>query len=474
VRKFVIPAKLALEWIYRGAGIQLIVFLSLPAFALTPQEDLAKNIYRELVETNTVHPDGDNTAAAKAMAKRLLDAGFDPADVQVIEPAPRKGNLVARLRGTGELKPMLLLAHIDVVEARKEDWSDGLDPFRLTERDGYWYGRGVLDDKAMAAAFVANLIAYRKEGFRPKRDIIVALTADEEGGTHNGVAWLLKNHRSLVDAEFALNEGGGGQYRGGKPFIHGVQVGEKMYLSFDFEATNPGGHSSVPERDNAIYELAAAMDRLAGLELPPRIGYVTRAYLAKLANIEEGQLALDIAALAAGRGDAAALKRVSAVARYNAQIRTTCVATRIEGGHADNALPQRAKATVNCRLLPGEDPAFVLAELQKAAGSKVKVTARGNPNPSEATDAQSPVMKAIGKVSDAMWPGTPVVPVMSTGATDGSRLRNADIPTYGVSGIFVEYGELRIHGRDERIATKAFFEANRFLYLLVRDLSSGP
>jgi acetylornithine deacetylase/succinyl-diaminopimelate desuccinylase-like protein len=361
-----------------------------------------------------------------------------------------------------------------VVEARKEDWSDGLDPFKLNEKDGYFHGRGVLDDKAMAAIFVANLVRYRKEGYLPKRDIIVALTADEEGGTHNGIAWLLKNHRALIAAEFALNEGGGGQYRGGKPMMHAVQVSEKMYLTFDFEATHSGGHSSIPLRENAIYELAAALDRLAKLELPPRIGYVARAYLGKLANIETGQRAEDIAALAAGSGDEAALRRVSAVPNYNAQLRSTCVATRIEGGHADNALPQRATATVNCRLLPGEDPAFVLEELRKVAGSKVKVAARDQTRPSEATDAESPVMKAIEKVTQSIWPGTPVVPVMSAGATDGSRLRNAEIPTYGVSGLFVEYGEVRIHGRDERIAVGAFFDAGRFLYLLVRDLSSGP
>jgi acetylornithine deacetylase/succinyl-diaminopimelate desuccinylase-like protein len=453
--------------------LRFLLFVALPAFALTPREELARDIFRELVETNTVHPEGDNTAVAKAMARRLVDAGFDAADVQVIEPAPRKGNLVARLRGTGELKPMLLLAHIDVVAARKEDWSGGLDPFRLTEKDGYWYGRGVLDDKAMAAIFVATLIGYRKEGYRPKRDIILALTADEEGGTHNGVAWLLKYHRALIDAEFALNEGGGGQYRGGKPFLHGVQVGEKMYLNFDFEATSPGGHSSVPERANAIYDLAAALDRLARLELPARVGYMTRAYFARLANIEEGQLARDIAAVAANAGDEEALRRVSAIPRYNAQVRSTCVATRVEGGHADNALPQRARSTVNCRLLPGEDPQFVESELRKVAGPAVKVTARDTVLPSEATDARSPVMATISRLTEVMWPGTPVVPVMSTGATDGSRLRNADIPTYGVSGIFVEYGEMRIHGRDERIAIPAFHDADRFLDRLVRDLSSG-
>ena len=434
---------------------------------------LARDLYRELVEIRTVHPDGDNTAAARAMARRLLEAGFDAKDVEVVEPAPRKGNLVARLRGTGELRPLLLLAHIDVVEAKAEDWSDGLDPFRLTEKDGYYYGRGTLDDKAMAAIFVANLARLRAEGFRPKRDIVVALTADEEGGTHNGVAWLLRHRRELVDAEFALNEGGAGTLRDGKPWIHGVQVGEKMYLSFDLEATHPGGHSSVPTRDNAIYDLAAALSGVARLELPARVGYVTRAHFMRLANIESGELADAIAAVAAGRADDAQLRRVSSEPRYNAQLRTTCVATKLEGGHAENALPQRAKAVVNCRLLPGEDPDFVLRELQRAAGERVRVKARGAPRASEATDARSPVMRTIERVSESMWPGVPVVPLMSAGATDGSRLRNAGIPTYGVSGLFLEHGEVRIHGRDERLAVKSFVEGTEFLHRLVKALAAG-
>ncbi len=451
--------------------------LALPACAVAteaaPHDRFTRDIYRELVEIRTVHPDGDNTAAARAMARRLLEAGFDAKDVEVVEPAPRKGNLVARLRGTGELRPLLLLAHIDVVEAKAEDWSDGLDPFRLTEKDGYYYGRGTLDDKAMAAIFVANLARLRAEGFRPKRDIVVALTADEEGGTHNGVAWLLRHRRELVDAEFALNEGGAGTLRDGKPWIHGVQVGEKMYLSFDLEATHPGGHSSVPTRDNAIYDLAAALSGVARLELPARVGYVTRAHFMRLANIESGELADAIAAVAAGRADDAQLRRVSSEPRYNAQLRTTCVATKLEGGHAENALPQRAKAVVNCRLLPGEDPDFVLRELQRAAGERVRVKARGAPRASEATDARSPVMRTIERVSESMWPGVPVVPLMSAGATDGSRLRNAGIPTYGVSGLFLEHGEVRIHGRDERLAVKSFVEGTEFLHRLVKALAAG-
>jgi acetylornithine deacetylase/succinyl-diaminopimelate desuccinylase-like protein len=444
-----------------------------PAVAeLTAHRQLARDLYRELVEIRTVHPDGDNTAAARAMAKRLLDAGFDPGDVEVVEPAPRKGNLVARLRGTGELKPLLLLAHIDVVEARAADWSDGLDPFRLTEKDGHFYGRGTLDDKAMAAHFVANLIRYRAEGFRPRRDLIVALTADEEGGTHNGVAWLLKNRRDLIEAEFAVNEGGGGVLRDGRPYAHGVQVGEKMYLSFDVEATSAGGHSSVPTRENAIYDLAQALVGISRLELPARVGYITRASFARLANIEEGELAAAIAAVAAGRADEEQMRRVSQVPRYNAQLRTTCVATKAEAGHAENALPQRAAAVVNCRLLPGEDPDFVLEELRKAAGDRVKVRARGEPRLSEATDAHGPFMEAIRRVSESMWPGVPVFPVMSAGATDGSRLRNAGIPTYGVSGLFVEQGEIRIHGRDERLGVKSFFEGLEFQYRLVKAVAA--
>ena len=438
-----------------------------------PHDQLTLEIYRELVEINTVHPNGDNTAASRAMARRLLDAGFDAKDVQVIEPAPRKGNLVARYRGTGELRPILLLAHIDVVDARKEDWSDNLDPFKLTERDGYYYGRGTLDDKAMAAIFVANLIRYREEGYRPKRDIVVALTADEEGGTNNGVAFLLRNHRAGIDAEFALNEGGGGKWRNGKPFMQGVQVGEKFYQTYIFEATSAGGHSSVPGNENAIYDLAGALERLSALQFPARVSLITRLYFAKLALTETGALAEAIAALARKEASEAQMAEISRVPRHNAQLRTTCVATRLEAGHADNALPQRARAVVNCRLLPGDKPEMVDAELRRVAGPRVTVSAQNPVTVSEASDPESPPMKTIQRVSESLWPGIPVVPVMSTGATDGLQLRNAGIPVYGVDGIFVEHGEIRIHGRDERVAVRAFFDASEFLYRLVKAFGSG-
>ena len=451
-------------------------FLSASALAqpLSADQQLARDIYRELIEIRTVHPDGDNTAAARAMAKRLLDAGFDPADVRVLEPAPLKGNLVARLRGTGELKPLLLLAHIDVVEARKEDWSEGLDPFKLTERGGYFYGRGTIDDKAMAAAYVASLIRYKRAGLRPKRDIIVALTADEEGGTHNGVQWLLANHRPLIEAEFALSEGAMGRMVGGKPTLLGVQVSEKMYLSFELESTNAGGHSSLPRRDNAIFELAAALDRLSTHEFPAHVSYVLRMLAEKTVESEAGDRAVAMRALAGGNATEAQLRLVAESPSFNAQLRTTCVATRLEGGHADNALPQRAKATVNCRLLPGEKAEFVQAELQRVAGPRVTVTAKNPLFESAATDAQSPVMAAIARVGKGFWPSAELLPVMSAGATDGSRLRNAGIPTYGVTGIFIEHGEDRMHGRDERVAVKSLFDSVEFTYQLMVTLVTGP
>jgi len=458
------------------AAIAAACLAACSAFAQpsTQGRQLALDIYRELIEIRTVHPDGDNTAAARAVAKRLVDAGFDPKDVQVLEPAPRKGNLVARLRGTGELKPLLLLAHIDVVDAKKEDWSGGIDPFRLTERDGYFYGRGTIDDKGMAAALVMAMIRMKQEGLKPKRDVILALTADEEGGTHNGVRWLLEQHRPLIDAELALSEGAMGRLVNGKPTLLGVQVGEKMYQSFDFEVSNPGGHSSLPRRDNAIYELAAALDRLSRHEFPAHTSsYVLRQLAASSAADETGEKAAALRALSEGRATDAQLKVISESPGFNAQMRTTCVATRLEGGHADNALPGRARATVNCRLLPGEKSAFVEAELKRVAGPAVAVKAKNELFASEATDARSPVMKSIAKVAGAVWPGVEILPVMSAGATDGSRLRNAGIPTYGVTGLFIERGEDRMHGRDERVLVKSFFDSVEFLRQLTLTLVMG-
>jgi acetylornithine deacetylase/succinyl-diaminopimelate desuccinylase-like protein len=440
----------------------------------TPQQKPLYDIFKEMIESRTVHPEGDNTELAKKVAARLKTAGFDEKDISVITPpdGAKKGNLIVRMKGTGEKKPVLLLAHIDVVDARKEDWSDNLDPFKLTEKDGYYYGRGVLDDKAMAAIFVANLIRLKAENFKPKRDIILALTADEEGGSHNGVAYLLKNHRELINAEFALNEGGGGTIRQGKPFAQNIQVSEKVYLTFDFEATNAGGHSSVPVRENAIYDLSAALGRLSQYDFPAQLNFVTRLNFNRLADVEEPKLAEAMKALARGEANPEQMKAVSAIPRYNSIMRTTCVATRLDAGHADNALPQRAKATVNCRLLPGEKPDAVQNELQKLAGDKVKVAPRGEANASEPSDAQSAPFKIMARVSESMWPGVAVIPVMSSGATDGSRLRNDGIPTFGASGIFNEFGEVRIHGRDERVPIKSLYDGQEYLYRLVKALAT--
>jgi len=454
-------------------GAALAAFASL-ARAEPVQRDFLLETYRELIETDTAQPAGDTTVAARAMARRLLDAGFDPGDVQVIEPYPRRGNLVARLRGTGEMKPVLLLAHLDVVPASREDWSDNLDPYKLTERDGYFYGRGTLDDKAMGAIFVANLVRMKREGFRGKRDVILALTADEEGGPHNGVEWLLDHRRDAIDAELALNEGGQGTWIDGKPFIHGVQVSEKVYQSFAFEATSAGGHSSLPGKENAIYDLAGALERLALLELPVRITGSTRRYFAAIGGAEgAGGFADALAAVGRGDPSEAQLARLSSVPRFNAQLRTTCVATRVEGGHADNALPARARAIVNCRLLPTEKPAFVKAELERVAGDKVKVTALNEAGSSPPADIDSPAMRTIERVSQSMWPGVPVVPTMTTGATDGAQLLRAGVAVYGTNGIFMERGENRLHGRDERVPVKSFFEGAEYLDRLVRELAAG-
>jgi acetylornithine deacetylase/succinyl-diaminopimelate desuccinylase-like protein len=453
----------------------LLVLLTTSVFAQpTPQQKPLYDIFKEMVESRTVHPEGDNTELAKKVATRLKAAGFDEKDISVVTPpdGAKKGNLIVRMKGTGEKKPVLLLAHIDVVDARKEDWSDNLDPFKLTEKDGYYYGRGVLDDKAMAAIFVANLIRLKAENFKPKRDIILALTADEEGGSHNGVAYLLKNHRNLIDAEFALNEGGGGTIRQGKPFAQNIQVSEKMYLTFDFEATNAGGHSSVPVRENAIYDLSAGLNRLSEYDFPAQLNFVTRLNFNRLAQVESEPLAGAMLALARGEATPEQMKTVSAIPRYNSIMRTTCVATRLDAGHADNALPQRAKATVNCRLLPGEKPTSVHDQLQKLAGEKVKVAPRGEANASEPSDAQSAPFKIMARVSETMWPGVAVIPVMSSGATDGSRLRNDGIPTFGASGIFNEFGEVRIHGRDERVPIKSLYDGQEYLYRLVKALAT--
>ncbi len=451
----------------------LLLLASTAQGAPPPLDDAARrlthDIYKQLIEINTTESSGNTTTAAEAMAARLHDAGFPAADVQVLAPNPRKGNLVARLRGSTKAKPILLLAHLDVVEAKREDWS--VDPFTFTEKDGYYYGRGTSDDKAMAAIFVANLIRYKQEGLTPKRDIVLALTADEETGDSNGVSWLLQQHRDLIDAAFALNEGGGGRLKDGKRIYNGVGASEKVYVSFKLETHNKGGHSSVPRPDNAIYELAEGLTKLGKFQFPVELNEVTRAYFERMSKLEEGQTAADMAAVAKGDADAAA--RLSQTAVYNALMRTTCVATRLEGGHADNALPQMARATVNCRVLPGDSADEVRNTILKILNDPgIEVTWIDKPKPSPPSPLDVAVMGPIEEVTNEFWPGVPVMPLMATGASDSLYLRNAGIPSYGVSGLFAELNDSRAHGRDERVGIPQFYDSLQFLYVLVKRLAS--
>ncbi len=461
------------------AGVLLLALASSsPATAQTGSNDVrAREIFKELIEINTTDSVGNNTQAAEAMAARLKAAGFPASDIQVLGPDPRKGNLVFRWRGSGARRPLLLLAHLDVVEAKREDWS--FDPFVFLEKDGFFYGRGTSDDKAMAAQLVANLIRLKEEGYRPDRDLILALTSDEEGGSFNGVDWLVKNHRDLIDAEFAINEGGGGNMRKGKYLTNEVQASEKVFQDFRFEVTNAGGHSSLPVKDNAIYHLSDGLARLAKFDFPVQLNEVTRAYFERSASVEsDPKVAADMRAVARATPDPAAAARLSAAVPYwNSMMRTTCVATRLAGGHANNALPQLATANVNCRILPGVSPSSVRDKLVEiVADSQIKISFVGEANPSKPSPLRPDVMNAVESLTKEMFPGTVVVPVMSTGATDGLYLRNGEIPTYGIDGTFGDMDDVRAHGRDERVGVKQFFEGLQFQYRLIKALSSsaGP
>lgn len=442
------------------------------AGTLTDHEAMAREIFAELIGINTTDSVGDNTAAVEAMAKRLLAAGYPAADVQILTPVERKGNLVARLRSPAPTaKPLLLLAHVDVVEADPADWS--VAPFELLERDGYFYGRGTGDDKDEAAIYTAIMVKLKREGYRPNRDIIVALTADEEGGDYNGVEYLLAQHRDLVDAAFVLNEGGGGAIQDGRHLANMVQAAEKVYQSYQLEVTNPGGHSSLPRDDNAIYQLAQALLEVRALTFPVELNEVTRAFLSQGAVT----LPAEERALAEGLLETPpnphSVEYFSKIPAFNSRLRTTCVATELSGGHAENALPQRARATVNCRILPGVDPASVQAALTAAIGdAEITITPVREPRPSPPSPLTEEVMAPMLEATEAIWPGVPVVPTMSTGATDGLYFRNVGIPVYGVSGMFADIADNRAHGRDERIPVKSFYDALAFLERLVRDYTS--
>jgi acetylornithine deacetylase/succinyl-diaminopimelate desuccinylase-like protein len=460
--------------------LSIAVAATLPAIGsawaegLTPQQQLAHDIYQELVEIDTTTATGDTKRAAEAMAARLRAAGFPDADVHAFSPAPRKGDLVARLHGSGAKRPILLVAHLDVVPAPRGDWST--DPFKLTEKDGYFYGRGVGDDKYMAASFIANLIRYKREGYRPDRDIIVALETDEEIFDHDGlgIQWLIKNHRDLIDADFALNEGGGVVLKGGKPIIENVQTSEKVVASYQLEVKNGGGHSAVPSRDNAIYHLAEGLVRLSKFDFPFKLNSTTRAYFERAAQFEDAQTAADMRAILADPPDVAAVARLSASPLHNAELRTTCVATMLEAGQAINALPQLASAKINCRIMPGEPVDEVTATLKRVlADDQIDQRRLDESVISEPSALREDVMGAIEKLSGEFFPGAVVLPTMSAGATDGSFLRNAGIPTYGHSGMATESGDSRIHGRDERVPVTSFYNGSEYLYRLVKMLAGG-
>ena len=443
-----------------------------PTMPPEPDRLLAREIFQEMVGINSGFTTGATTPVAEAAARRLKSAGFPDADVFVGGAIPTKANLVARYRGTGRLRPILLLAHIDVVEAKREDWS--MDPFTLVERDGYFYGRGTGDDKAQAAVWIANMIRYKREGFKPDRDIIVALTADEEGGgPYNGVEWLLKNKRDLIEAEFCVNEGGWGEAVAGRRISNNVQVSEKYVINYRLEVRNKGGHSSLPVPDNAIYHLAGALDRLSTFAFPLKTNDVTMAYFRAMSKIEDASVRQDLAKTADGTPDA--MERIArATPAWNATLRTTCVATQLEGGHAMNALPQLAAANVNCRVLPDEAPEDVTATLERVvADEQVSIAIRGGVERAPSSPIREDLMDAVGAITNRLWPGVPAVPMMVMGATDGLYLRAAGIPTYGVQGFFYDRDDIRFHGRDERLKVQSFYEGQTFLYELIKRLSSG-
>ena len=467
-------------------GVLALVALlgSLPAAALDEAtRRLARDIFQQLIEINTTDSVGSTTRAAEAMAKRLIDAGFAQEDVKVLGPNDRKGNLVARLRGGGGLrKSILIIGHLDVVEARREDWTT--DPFQFVEKDGYFYGRGTQDMKVNDAILITTLIRLHRENYRSDRDIILALTADEEGGKSNGVDWLLTNHRDLIAAEFVLNADSGGVTTvKGKPVNVDVEASEKLYADFQVSATNPGGHSSLPVPDNAIYHVANALGRLERAPFPFELNAVTRAYFERRASLESGQTAADMKSILRMPADAAAVSRLSKDARYNSTTHTTCVATLMSAGHAPNALPQLAKANVNCRILPGHSAEEIRQDLIKIfADPKIAVKYvddAGNvydrtPEKKAFAPVLPPdeILKPLARIADEMWKGLPVIPNMETGASDSIYTIAAGLPSYGVNGVAIDQDDIRAHGRDERVRVSSYYDGVEFYYRYLKAVTS--
>jgi acetylornithine deacetylase/succinyl-diaminopimelate desuccinylase-like protein len=443
---------------------------------------LSRDIFKELIEINTTDSVGDNTRAAEATAKRLKDAGFPEADIHVLAPVARKGNVIVRLHGAGAKKPVLIIGHLDVVEARREDWTT--NPFEFVEKDGFFYGRGTQDMKVNDAILVTTFIRFKREGYRPDRDLILALTSDEEGGSANGVEWLLKTHRDLIDAEFVLNADAGGVTTAhGKPVNVDIEASEKQYADFELTSLNPGGHSSLPTPDNAIYHLTDALSRLERSPFPVELNSVTRTYFERRAPLESAALRADMNAVLHNPPDAGAVERLSHDARYNSTLRTTCVATRLNAGHANNALPQTAKANVNCRILPGhsaeetrqtlirvfDDPKVAVRFVDsKGVVADRAPDSKGFPTMLPSAD----VLRPLEKIAAEMWPGAPVIPDMETGASDSIYTMAAGIPSYGVNGIAIDQDDIRAHGKDERIRVSSYYDGVEFFYRYLKALTS--
>ncbi len=445
----------------------------------------ARDIFKQLIEINTTDtPQGNVTAGTQAMQERLLNAGFAPEDVQLLGPDPRKQNLVVRIRAAqpSQEKPVLFLCHMDVVQALRADWHT--DPFQFVEKGGYFYGRGTQDMKDSDAALVATFLRLHREGYKPKRDLILALTADEEGGKFNGAQWLLQNHRDLVDAAYVINpDSGGVELDHGRTVVADVEATEKVYADYEVTAINPGGHSSRPRPDNAIYELTTALGKLQAYTFPFELNPITRTYFANLAKQESGRMAEDIGAILATPPDPAAAARLSEEPSFNSNFRTTCVATRLSAGHANNALPQTAQANVNCRIFPGHSPEEIRRQLTSVFGD-TKLTVRYVSDAGQVSDT-APDRKAIvppepiqevfeplTRLTQAIWPGIPVTPVMENGASDSIYFAQAGIPCYGYSAIALERDDDRAHGQDERLPVDSYWKSLDFFYAFAEELGN--
>jgi acetylornithine deacetylase/succinyl-diaminopimelate desuccinylase-like protein len=447
---------------------------SLPPPGPLPPADnqkLAHDILRDLVAVRSVHDVG-TAQTANILRGYFLKAGFAPSDlVLAADPKhPNQVNLVVRLHGKGKAKPILYLGHMDVVDARPQDWS--LPPFQLTEKDGFLYGRGTTDMKNDDAAVAASLIRLKREGFTPNRDIIAAFTADEEvGEDQNGVKWLVKNRRALIDAAFAINvDGASGEIQDGRRMDYGVETSQKVYLTWHLSTANKGGHSSEPRPDNAIYQLSEALTKLSHYSFPITLNDTTRAYFEKMAALQSGAMRADM--LAAAKGDAAAQQRLTKDTAYNALLHTTCVATMLNAGVQENALPSSAEATVQCRVMPGESADSVKARIAAAiADPAIKIVMSGTFNPSPPSPLSPEVFGPIEKTVQAMWPGVPVIPAMAAGASDSIFTRMAGIPSYGASGDWDDIADVRAHGRDERRDIGHFQSSVEFTYRLMKAYS---